>query len=48
MNILEIHEILDAEYRPASLHDTCENLYVEEQHQLKTLLKNMNICLMEH
>jgi hypothetical protein len=35
-------EILDAEYKPASLDDvikTCENLYVEEHHQLKTLLQ---------
>jgi hypothetical protein len=35
-------KILDAEYKPASLDDfikTCENLYVEEQHQLKTLLQ---------
>jgi hypothetical protein len=34
-------KILDAEYKPASLDDvinTCENLHVEEQHQLKTLL----------
>jgi hypothetical protein len=34
--------ILDAEYKPASLDDvikTCENLYVEEQHQLKILLQ---------
>jgi hypothetical protein len=33
---------LDAEYKPASLDDvikTCENLYVEEQHQLKELLQ---------
>jgi hypothetical protein len=39
-------EILDAEYKPASLDDvikTCENLHVEEQHHLKTLLQNMNI-----
>jgi hypothetical protein len=44
-------KILDADYKPASLDDdikTCENLHVEEQHQLKRLLKNMNICLMEH
>jgi hypothetical protein len=39
---------LDAEYKPASasLDDiikTCEKLHVEEQHQLKTLLQNMNI-----
>jgi hypothetical protein len=43
--------ILDAEYKPASLDDvikTCEDLHVEEQHQLKILLQNMNICLMEH
>jgi hypothetical protein len=35
-------KILDAEYKPASLDDVikkCENLYVEEQHQLKTLLQ---------
>jgi hypothetical protein len=35
-------KILDAEYKPASLDDvikTCENLYVEEQHQLKELLQ---------
>jgi prolyl-tRNA editing enzyme YbaK/EbsC (Cys-tRNA(Pro) deacylase) len=35
-------KILDYEYKPASLHDvikTCENLHVEEQHQLKTLLQ---------
>jgi hypothetical protein len=39
-------EILDAEYKPESLDDaikTCENLHVEEQHQLKILLQNMNI-----
>jgi hypothetical protein len=33
---------LDAEYKPASLDDvikTCENLHVEEQHQLKELLQ---------
>jgi hypothetical protein len=33
---------IDAEYKPASLDDvikTCENLHVEEQHQLKTLLQ---------
>jgi hypothetical protein len=44
-------KILDAEYKPASLDDvikTCENLHVEEQHQLKHYSKNMNICLMEH
>jgi hypothetical protein len=32
-------KILDAEYKPESLDDvikTCENLHVEEQHQLKT------------
>jgi hypothetical protein len=31
-------KILDAEYKAASLDDvikTCENLHVEEQHQLK-------------
>jgi hypothetical protein len=35
-------KIHDAEYKPASLDDvikTCENLYVEEQHQLKELLQ---------
>jgi hypothetical protein len=35
-------KILDAEYKPASLDDvikTYENLHVEEQHQLKTLLQ---------
>jgi hypothetical protein len=35
-------EILDAEYKPASLDDvikTCENIHVEEQNQLKTLLQ---------
>jgi hypothetical protein len=35
-------EILDAEYKPASLDDfikTCENLHVEEQHQLTILLQ---------
>jgi hypothetical protein len=35
-------KILDAEYKPASLDDvinTCENLHVEEQHQLKELLQ---------
>jgi hypothetical protein len=35
-------DFLDAEYKPASLDDvikTCENLHVEEQHQLKTLLQ---------
>jgi hypothetical protein len=34
--------ILDAEYKPSSLDDvikTCENLHVEEQHQLKSLLQ---------
>jgi hypothetical protein len=33
-------EFLDAEYKPASLDDIikiCENLHVEEQHQLKIL-----------
>jgi hypothetical protein len=37
-----ITKILDAEYNTASLDDvikTCENLHVEEQHQLKTLLQ---------
>jgi hypothetical protein len=35
-------KILDADYKPASLDDvikTCENLHVEEQHQLKILLQ---------
>jgi hypothetical protein len=35
-------KIIDVEYKPASLDDvikTCENLHVEEQHQLKTLLQ---------
>jgi hypothetical protein len=35
-------KILDAEYKPASLDDvikTCENLHVDEQHQLKILLE---------
>jgi hypothetical protein len=34
-------KILDVDYKPASLDDVikiCENLNVEEQHQLKTLL----------
>jgi hypothetical protein len=35
-------KILDAEYKQASLDDvikTCENLHVEEQHQMKILLQ---------
>jgi hypothetical protein len=39
-------KILDAEYEPASLDDvikTCENLHVEEQHQLKTLLQKYEL-----
>jgi hypothetical protein len=35
-------KILDAEYKPIRLDDiikTCENLHVEEQHQLKILLQ---------
>ena len=35
-------KILDSDYNPASLDDvnkTCENLHVEEQHQLKELLQ---------
>jgi uncharacterized protein Smg (DUF494 family) len=35
-------KILDAGFKPASLDDvikTCENLHVEEQHQLKELLQ---------
>jgi hypothetical protein len=38
----QVTKTLDAEYKPASLDDvikTCENLHVEEQHQLKTLLQ---------
>jgi hypothetical protein len=38
----QANKILDAEYKPASLDDvikTCENLHIEEQHQLKTLLQ---------
>jgi hypothetical protein len=37
-----VTKILDAEYMPSSLDDvikTCENLHVEEQHQLKILLQ---------
>jgi hypothetical protein len=36
------YQILDAEYKPASLDDvikTCENFHVEEQYQLKELLQ---------
>jgi hypothetical protein len=39
--------ILDAKYKTESLDDvikTCENLHVEEQHQMKILLQKMNIC----
>jgi hypothetical protein len=39
-------KILDSEYKPESLDDvikTCENLHVEEQHQLEKYNKNMNI-----
>jgi hypothetical protein len=35
-------KILDADYKPEILDDvikTCENLHVEEQHQLKKLLQ---------
>jgi hypothetical protein len=35
-------KILDTEYKPASFDDvikTCENLHVEEQHQLKIILQ---------
>jgi hypothetical protein len=35
-------KILDASYKPARLDDiikSCENLHLEEQHQLKILLK---------
>jgi hypothetical protein len=44
--------IIDAEYKlkPPSLDDvikTCENLHLEENYQLKKLLQNMNIFLME-
>jgi hypothetical protein len=38
--------ILDDEYKPANLDDvikTCENLHLEEQHQLKISIQNMNI-----
>jgi hypothetical protein len=38
-------EILDVEYKPASLDDvikTCENLHVEKQNQLKILLQKYN------
>jgi hypothetical protein len=44
-------KILDGEYKPESLDNViriCENLHVEEQHQLKNNYRNMNICLMEH
>jgi hypothetical protein len=45
-------KLLDAEYKPGTLDDIikkCENLHVEEQHQLKELLqKYMSICLMEN
>jgi hypothetical protein len=44
-------KILDADYTPASLDDvikTCENLHVEEHHQLKIFLQNMNISLIDH
>jgi hypothetical protein len=37
-----VTKILDAEYKPASLDDvikTCENLNIEEQHELKALLQ---------
>jgi hypothetical protein len=35
-------KIIDAEYKPTNLDDvikTCENIHVNEQHQLKTLLQ---------
>jgi hypothetical protein len=41
MNILELHKILDSEYKAESLDKiikTCENLHVEEQRQIKILL----------
>jgi hypothetical protein len=47
-------KILDAEYKLAILNDvikTCENLYAEEQHQLKILLQKYEFevsFLMEH
>jgi hypothetical protein len=44
-------KILDADYKPASLDDvikTCENLHVEEMNQLKILIQNMNIYMMEN
>jgi hypothetical protein len=43
-------KILDAEYKPASLDDvikTCENLHVEEQHQLKHYSKMFDGTLRE-
>jgi hypothetical protein len=39
-------EILDGEYKPARLDDvikTCENLHLEEQHQLKELLQKYEL-----
>jgi hypothetical protein len=42
MNILKLPKILDAEYKSVNLDDvikTFENLHVEEQQQLKTLLQ---------
>jgi hypothetical protein len=46
-------KILDAEYKQVStiLDDvikTCENLHVEEKNQLKILLQNFNIILVEN
>jgi hypothetical protein len=47
-------KILDEKYKPESLDDvikTCENLHVEEQHQLRALLQKyelLNDMLMEH
>jgi hypothetical protein len=38
----QVTEILDSEYKPASLDDvikTCKNFHVEEQYQLKILLQ---------
>jgi hypothetical protein len=45
------NNILDAEYKPARLDDvikTCENLHVEEQHQLKILIQKYEHLLTEY
>jgi hypothetical protein len=51
----QVTKIIDAEYKQtfSRLDDvikTCENLHVEEQHQLKTLLQKYEhpVSLMEH